>query len=154
MQRGNARPIGRDWVVGGLRQPQPAVDTRTDQTSQVSPTAATAIDFAGIPSAPRMRLISFRPLWKDSLRGSTLVELPIGLRIDDVSIHVSHVRVWAGLPTKPMIDREAHHKRDANGQRAYLAMLQWRDRSILDKFCKCVLELVRKVHPEAVATMP
>jgi hypothetical protein len=53
-----------------------------------------------------------------------------------------------------MIDREGRDKRDANGKPAYLAMLQWRDRNLADKFSERGVELVRRAHPEVPEAMP
>jgi hypothetical protein len=116
----------------------------------IAPNAATAASRSEHPAPRPMRLISFKPVRKNSLRGFCSVELPIGLRIDDISIHVSHGRTWASLPAKPMLDAEGRQKRDANGKAAYSAMLQWRDRELADRFSERVVELVRQSHPGAI----
>jgi hypothetical protein len=64
-----------------------------------------------------------------------------------VPVLVSNSRVWASLPAKPQIDQDGRHKRDINGKPAYNAMLQWRDRSLSDRFSDRVVELVRASHP-------
>ena len=97
----------------------------------------------------RMRLVNFRPLVKGALRGFATVQLPIGLTINDVPVLSSHGKVWASLPAKPQIDSEGRQKRDANGKPAYIAILQWRDRDLADRFSQAVVELVRAAHPEA-----
>ena len=113
-------------------------------------TAAAAAGFGGRPGPRQMRLISFRPINKNSLRGSCSVELPCGLRIDDVLVHVSHGRPWAALPSKPQIDAEGRVKRDVNGKPIYVAILKWRDRDLSDRFSERVVELVRQAHPGAL----
>jgi hypothetical protein len=44
---------------------------------------------------PRMRLISWKPLRKNSLLGFAAVELPIGLKVHDIPLLASHGKVWA-----------------------------------------------------------
>jgi hypothetical protein len=102
------------------------------------------------PTKPGMRLISFRPLVKGSLRGFATVELPIGLKIADVPVLVSGGRAWASLPSKPQIDKDGQHKRDINGKPAYTAILEWRDRALADRFSAAVVELVRAQYPDAL----
>jgi hypothetical protein len=103
------------------------------------------------PEAPpqRMRLISFKPLVKNSLRGFATIELPIGLKISDIPVLISHNKAWASLPSKPQLDRDGQHKKDINGKPAYTAMLEWRDRDLADRFSQAVVELVKAVHPNA-----
>jgi hypothetical protein len=91
----------------------------------------------------KLRLIKFRPLERGALRGFANIELPIGLRIDDIPILVSSGKAWASLPAKPQLDQDGRHKRDANGKPAYVAMLRWRDREVANRFSAAVIELVR-----------
>jgi hypothetical protein len=45
-----------------------------------------------------MRLVSFKPLVKDALRGLANVQLPNGLLINDCPICISKGKAWASLP--------------------------------------------------------
>jgi hypothetical protein len=54
---------------------------------------------------PRMRLISWKPLVRGSLRGFATVELPIGLKIFDCPILTGPNGPRASLPSKPQIDK-------------------------------------------------
>jgi hypothetical protein len=96
---------------------------------------------------PRLRLLNFKPVAKNSLRGFAAVELPIGLRILDIPVLVSHGKVWAALPGKPQLDQDGRHKRDANGKAAYSPVLEWKDRDLANRFSDAVVELVRAAHP-------
>jgi hypothetical protein len=53
---------------------------------------------------PRLRLLSFKPLRKNSLIGFANVELPIALLIADIPILTSHGKIWAAMPGKPFLD--------------------------------------------------
>src|SRR5437764_12659502 len=89
---------------------------------------------------PRMRLVSFKPLSKGSLRGFATVELPIGLKIADVPVLVSNGKIWAALPAKPQL-AEGRQKLDANGKPAYVPVLEWRTKELRDQFSDRVVAL-------------
>jgi hypothetical protein len=101
-------------------------------------------------SRPRLRLISFKPLVKNSLRGFAEVEFPNGLRLLDCPVLVSNGKAWCSLPSKPLIDREGRQKRDANGKPAFSPVLEWRDRDLANRFSEAVVGLVREAHPGAL----
>lgn len=103
-----------------------------------------------MPGKPKMRLVFWKPLTKNSLRGFATVELPIGLKVSDVPVLVSNGKAWASLPSKPQVDKDGLHKRDANGKPAYTAILEWRDRGLADRFSAAVVDLVRASHPDAL----
>jgi hypothetical protein len=121
----------------------------------ISPDAATRAAWGakptGAPARPRMRLISWRPLAKGSLRGFATIELPIGLVIAEVPIFATSGRVWASLPSKPQVDKDGQHKRDVNGKLAYEAILRWRSRDLSDRFSSAVIALINEHHPGALA---
>ena len=98
----------------------------------------------------RMRLIAWKPLVKNSLRGFATVLLPIGLKISDVPVLISNGKTWASLPSKPQVDKDGRHKRDVNGKLAYTAILEWKDRDLSDRFSQAVVALVRAEHPDAL----
>jgi hypothetical protein len=98
----------------------------------------------------RMRLIAWKPLVKNSLRGFATVELPIGLKISDVPVLISNGKTWASLPSKPQLDRDGQHKRDVNGKATYSPILEWKDRDLSDRFSQAVVALVRAEHPDAL----
>ncbi len=99
---------------------------------------------------PRMRLISFRPLVRGSLRGFASVELPIGLVIKDVSVLIGKNGPFAALPSKPVLDREGRHVKSDGTKGQYAAILEWRDRNLSTRFSAAVVELVSAAHPDAL----
>jgi hypothetical protein len=113
-----------------------------------APNAAVAAGFGDRPPPRRMRLISFRPLLKGSLRGFANVELPNGLKIIDCPVMTSHGKAWATLPSKPVLDREGKQVL-VDGKKQYAALLEWRDRDLSNGFSAAVVELIREKHPEA-----
>ena len=115
-----------------------------------SVTPAQAIGFGDRPTTRRMRLISFKPLTKGSLRGFANVELPNGLRITDCPVLVSgNGKAWATLPSKPVLDRDGRHAKP-DGKPQYAAILEWKTRDLSDGFSTAVIELIRAKHPDAL----
>jgi hypothetical protein len=96
---------------------------------------------------PRMRLISWRPLTKGSLRGFSSIQLPIGLKINDEPVFVGEKGGWAILPGKPILDADGRHEIGAN----YTAVAEWRTREVADGFSQAVIAAVRQAHPHGLA---
>jgi hypothetical protein len=94
-----------------------------------------------------MRLLSWKPLVKGSLRGFATVELPIGLKICDCPVLVSNGKAWATLPSKPQIDRDGRQKTDVNGKPAYASILEWKSRDLSERFSEAVIALVHAAYP-------
>jgi hypothetical protein len=97
-----------------------------------------------------MRLVSWKPIAKGSLRGFATVELPIGLRLIECPVFVGSNGPWASLPSKPVLDREGKQVKP-NGKPQFATVLEWRDRALNDRFSESVIELVRAAHPDALA---
>ena len=55
---------------------------------------------------PRMRLIAWKPLVKNSLREFATIELSIGLKIFNILTLISNGNSWATLPGKPILDAD------------------------------------------------
>ena len=96
---------------------------------------------------PGLRLISFKPLRKGSLVGFATVRLPIGLKIVDCPVCVSHGRAWAALPAKPQF-KDGQPIRDERGKLAYSPILEWRDKRLHDAFSERVVAAVRAEYPD------
>jgi hypothetical protein len=106
---------------------------------------------AAEPAPRRMTLISWRPCRRNTLRGFTAVELPSGLRIMEIPVHVTAGRAWAGLPARPMVDNATGTAlRDERGKIRYSPVLSWRDRDLADRWSDAVVALVRAAHPAAL----
>jgi hypothetical protein len=99
---------------------------------------------------PRMRLISWKPLIKNSLRGFSTVELPIGLKLVDCPVLVSNGATWASLPSKPVLVRR--QARQAGRETATQRRHEWRSHDLADRFRQAIVGLVRERYPEALAS--
>jgi hypothetical protein len=96
-------------------------------------------------TAAMMRLVSWRPGVKNSLRGFAVIELPNGLKIHEVAVLVSHGKALASMPPKPVLDRIGKRV-ELDGKRQYAPG----DRSIANRFSNAVVTLVREAHPNAL----
>ena len=103
---------------------------------------------------PRLKLLEWRPIHRNTLCGFANVELPSGLVIRDVSVHQKNGKWWAGLPARPMLDAEGRQIRNHAGKAQYAALLGWRDRELADRFSGAVVELVRAAHPGMHGGLP
>jgi hypothetical protein len=98
----------------------------------------------------RTRLISWKAVRKNSLRGFASIELPTGLRIFDIPVLSARGKVWAALPSKPQLE-DGQHRRDINGKPAYSPVLEWRSRDLADRFSAAVIALVNAQHSADLA---
>ncbi|HEX3410311.1 MAG TPA: hypothetical protein VHT00_01220 [Stellaceae bacterium] len=97
----------------------------------------------------RMRLVGFKPVVKNSLRGFCAIELPCGLIIEDIPLNLSHGKPWAALPSKPVLDRDGRQV-ETGGKKQYASLLRWNSRELGERWSQAVVELVRQHHPEAL----
>jgi hypothetical protein len=95
---------------------------------------------------PRMRLIEWRPVGKNTLYGLAVVELPSGLVIRDISIHEKGGKWWVSPSARPVLDGEGRHVTNHAGQKQYAAVIGWRDRDLADAFSQRLIELLRAQH--------
>jgi hypothetical protein len=108
-------------------------------------------DAAAEPAPRRLTLIDWRPCRRNTLRGFAAVELPSGLRIADVTVHVSGSRAWAGMPARPIVDTATGAAlRDERARIRYAPILWWRSRDLADRWSHAVVALVRAAHPDAL----
>jgi hypothetical protein len=102
-----------------------------------------------VQARPDLRLLGFRAVRKNSLRGFASVKLPNGLVIYDITIGEASGKRWALLPSKAMVDRDGNLKRDASGKIRYAPVNEWGTPELRDEFSRRVADLVRRVHPGA-----
>lgn len=97
-----------------------------------------------------MRLVSFRAVTKNTLRGFATVELPIGLKIAECPVQISNGgKAWAALPSKPQL--KDGQQIVTGGKAQWTNILSWPDKETQDRWSEKVVQLVRAEHPEALA---
>jgi hypothetical protein len=99
---------------------------------------------------PKMRLVSWKPIAKGTLRGFATVELPIGLKLIDCAVFIGTKGAWASLPAKPQLDKDSRQRIGADGKPSYSPAVEWRSRDLADRFSAAVVALVRAAHPDAL----
>jgi hypothetical protein len=98
-----------------------------------------------------LTLLAWRPMVRNSLRGFATVRIGKALVVHDVTVLASNGKIWASLPSKPMVDRNGMAMRDAAGKLRYSPMLEWGDREAQTRFSAAVIAAVRAAHgPEAL----
>jgi hypothetical protein len=96
-------------------------------------------------------IIAWKPLTKNTLRGFAAVRLRNGLLINDVTVHTSHGKAWASLPSKPIVGADGQAQRDREtGKLRYVPILEWPDRSVADRFSAAVIDAIEAQYPGAV----
>jgi hypothetical protein len=93
-----------------------------------------------------MKLIEWRPMPRNSLRGFATIELPSGLTIGDVAVHVSHGKARMSLPARPQINSDGIARRGDNDKIIYGPIVKWRDRDLADRFSAAVVQAVEAEH--------
>jgi hypothetical protein len=117
----------------------------------ISRTIASGVVFGGRPEPARMKLLEFKPLVKNTLRGFVDVELGIGLQIKGATLRVTEGRPWVGMPSRPMMGADGKPiLNEANGKPAYQPILGWRDKALSEAFSKAVVRLVLEQYPQAL----
>jgi len=102
------------------------------------------------PDRPKMRLLEWRSMVRNTLRGFCVIELPSGLVIRDVAVHEKAGKFWANLPARPMLDADGKRLLNHGGRRQFAPMLGWRTRELADAFSEKVVFLIRATHPDAL----
>src|SRR6266481_890929 len=102
-----------------------------------------------------LRLLGWKPLRKNTLRGFIDVEVAVGhgrgLAIYECPVHVgANGRAWVALPAKAQLDQDGNVRRSAAGKIEYAAVTRWRDQTTGDKFSATAIRLLLARHPSAL----
>jgi len=102
-------------------------------------------------SGASLEIVEWKPMSRNSLRGFATVRLRNGLVIKDVTVHASHGKRWASLPSKPLVDKDGNAQRGQDGKIRYVPMLEWPSRDVSDRFSEAVVAAIEAAHPGATA---
>jgi len=96
-------------------------------------------------------LLAWRPIRKGSLLGFASVRLGKSLQINDISVCRTGDRLWASLPSKPVLTRDGAPKVNERGKAVYSPILQWTDPASRDRFSEAVVAIVQREHAADLA---
>jgi hypothetical protein len=108
---------------------------------------------APAPVKPKIRIISGKPIVKGALRFVATIGLPFGggdLEIPGVMAFSSRGKLWANLPSKPILDQNGVHKKDESGKKAYAPFLEWSSKELRDRFSAAVIDLIKEQYPDVL----
>jgi hypothetical protein len=123
--------------------------SRSDTSPALTAQLADAVAWGDRPPLRRMRLRKWRSLVRNTLRGFADVELPCGLQVDDIAVHVRGGRAWASLSARPMLNA-AGRLIVPEGKPQYATILRWRNHALGGRFSAAIVELVRAANPGAL----
>lgn len=93
-------------------------------------------------------ILEWRPMKRNSLLGFASIQLG-ALKIKDVTVNTNSGRLWAGLPSKPMVDRDGNAMRNDQGKIRYVPLLEWDSKAAGDRFSASVVAALEVAHPGA-----
>lgn len=104
--------------------------------------------------APLPRILEWRPLEKNSLRGFCKVQFPSGLVIAEIGIHVAGSKAWASPPSRPMLDRDGVALRDADGKIRYSPTITFFNHGTRTSWSRQIIAALHIAHPEVLPSAP
>jgi len=104
---------------------------------------------------PTFKLLDFRPLAKNTLRGFASGRLDFGgggvIEVNDLAVHQVNGRSWVSWPSRPLLDRDGVALRDEAGKVRYSPPLfRPADRALADRLSDAIVAAVRRAHPEVL----
>lgn len=93
-------------------------------------------------------ILDWRPMKRNSLLGFAKIQLG-ALKISDVTVNTNSGQIWAGLPARPMIDREGAVLRNDAGKTRYVPILEWDSKAAGDRFSESVVAALEAAFPGA-----
>lgn len=99
-------------------------------------------------TAMPVALLDWKKVEKNTLRGFAKVRMGKALIVRDVSVHCSHGKRWASLPSKPITGPDGLPKKDeSTGKIVYVPIMEWADRETADSFSEGVIQAIEAKHP-------
>jgi hypothetical protein len=98
------------------------------------------------PTTPS-RLLEWRPLRKNTLRGFAKVQFPSGVIIAEIGIHVAGSRAWASPPSRPWVKDNAVVL-DAVGKPHWQPLIAFATHGVRSSWSRQVLAAVHEGYPE------
>jgi len=113
----------------------------------ISKTVASAAGFGGTPDG--VKVLSFKPILKNSLRFAINVELASGLQTLGIMGFEGDGKRWISPPGVLVLIDGQHITSESTGKKAYAQIFGFRDAKTRERFGKAVTDLVLQQHPDA-----
>jgi hypothetical protein len=88
----------------------------------------------------------FRMVEKNTLKGFFTLELDSGLILHECALHEKDGKPWVGLPAKPQIDAEGHHRIGADGKKQYTPDIEFVSKKLRDAFSAQAVKAVQALR--------
>lgn len=98
----------------------------------------------------RTRIIDWRPLHRNTLRGFARVAFPSGLIVAEVAVHQAGSKVWAQPPGRPMLDRDGAALRADDGKIRYAPIVAFANHGTRAGWSRQVITALREAYPDAL----
>lgn len=100
---------------------------------------------------PRIALVEWRPMRRESLRGFATVRVSPGLVVHDLPVHKSSERLFALWPGKPQVGTDGRVLVDEHGKRRYSPIIEVPDRDLRERLSNAIITLVQRHDPQALS---
>jgi hypothetical protein len=97
---------------------------------------------------PPFVIEDFVKVERSTLRGFAKVRTPSGIIFHDVAIHRQADAAWASPASKPLLNRDGQHTKDASGKAQWVPIVSFTSRELRDKFSTAVIDALRISHPD------
>ncbi len=95
-----------------------------------------------------LRLRDFRAVTKNTLRGFATFDFPNGMVIHDMPAHTKNGKSWVAFPAAPQLENGSIRMQDGKPQ--YKKLIEWRDRSLSDRFSDAAVAVIKRDKPGAL----
>ena len=102
---------------------------------------------------PPPRLLDWRPVRKNTLRGFAKVQFSSGLTIGEIAVHRHGSRVWAQPPARPWIEDD-QLVRDERGRVRYQPLISFATHGVQSSWSRQVIRAVRAGVPGELPDEP
>ena len=87
---------------------------------------------------------------RNSLVGFARVRTPSGTVFHDVGIYQKEGKFWASPPSKPKLNRDGVHMKDAAGKGMWTPVVTFSSKEVRERWSAAVIDAVRISHPEVL----
>jgi hypothetical protein len=123
----------------------------TAPLNEIKHQTGTAVGFGGAVPVRPIKLLKWQPYHNPArtMAGFLSVELASGMIVRDLRLMIGpQGRRWLAMPAQQQLVRDGQ-PRLVNGRSVWNDLVDFRERATRDRFQAPILELLRRLHPEA-----